>query len=333
MATTIPVPAPSYTFQVGQQNRFTWTLTDPTGAPITGATVNSTLYSGRQINNAANYPGTPDTIFNNIPMPEAPALSGIYSAVIPITFNPSASLASAPGFVVVVTALSGVTPIGTWQTEAVIIPAGNAIDLVMLNDVKNWLDIAETNTDDDALLQILITSFSRYVLNRVSRDSFNIATYTEVYDGNGAQQLFLRNYPINSVTSVQIGSYTVPQSTSITSPGWFIDMHKQSLVMRSYGSGSYQQMVPYSIFPQFFYSGRGNIQVIYQAGHAFLPEDLYDAVMQTVGVMYARKDWKDLASKSLSTSGGGSGTTTYRAWHLTPGVEEVIRHHTRKALV
>lgn len=321
-------PAPSFTFTGNQENRFTWTLTDASGNPVTGATVKSTLYSGRNVNNVADFPGTADPIFNNLPMPEAPALSGIYSCVIPATFNPNP--ATEGGFVVVITALTGLSLIGQWTVEAVITPAANAIDLVLLSDVKAWLKIAQSNTDDDGLLQICITGFSRYVLNRTGRTSFGIETYTEIIDGNGAQQLFLRNYPITSVTSVTIGSYSAPQSTGLTIPGWYIDGHQKSIVMRSLG-GSFQ-MVPYSISPQFFYQGRGNIQVIYTAGYAFLPEDLYEACMETIAVIYARKDWKDMLSRALAIQ-GGSGTTAFRKEFLAPGVDEIIRFYQRKALV
>lgn len=325
---TIVASPPSFTFTALQQNLFTWTLTDASGNPVVSATVSSTLYSGRQINNVAQYPGVPDSIFQNILMPETVSgVSGIYQAIIPATFNP---LPSQSGFVVVVTATAGSTALGTWQTDAVVYPAASSIDLVLLSDVKAWLKIPQNNTNDDGLLQLVITGFSRYVLNRTGRDSFGVATYTEICNGNGAQQLFLRNFPIISVTSIIIGSYTIPQSTGLTVPGWFIDMHKKSIVMRSLGYGF--QMIPYSISPQCFYVGRGNIQVIYQAGHTSLPADLYEACMETIAVIYARKDWKDMLSRALSVQ-GGSGTTAFRREFLAPGVDEIIYHYQRRALV
>ena len=337
MSTSLVSPAPSFTFTALQQNLFTWSLTNATGGIITGASVQSTLYSGRQIADASQYPGTPDPIFQNISMPEIAAPSGIYQAIIPATFNPNSSPS---GFVVVVTATITSVNIGTWSTAAVVVPAATSIDMVTLNDVKSWLDVEEDNTDDDGLLQILITGFSRYVLNRTGMASFGVNTYTEIYDGNGSQDLFLRNFPVTTVTSVIVGNYTVPQSTGLTIPGWYIDPHQKSIVLRSvggsgwgWGSGiSAYMMVPGSIFPQSFIPGRGNIQVIYQAGFTSLPADLYELVMETIGIFYARKDWKDMASRALAIQ-GGSGTTVFKRDWLPEGTETVLRYYQRRALI
>src|SRR5208282_2289385 len=176
MSTSLVSPSPSFTFVALQQNLFTWNLTTNLNVPVTNATVTSTLYSGRQIANPTQYPGIADAIFVNISMPEINPPSGIYQATIPATFNPDPTLSN---FVVVVTATLASVNIGTWSTVAVVVPAANSIDLVTLDDVKSWLDIDETNTDDDGLLQILITGFSRYVLNRTGMDSFSINTYTD----------------------------------------------------------------------------------------------------------------------------------------------------------
>ena len=328
MSTSLVSPAPSFTFTALQQNLFTWNLTNSTGGIVTGASVQSTLYSGRSIQNPTLYPGIADSVFVNISMPEVTPPSGIYQAVIPATFNPSASPS---GFVVVVTATLLSVNVGTWPTPAVIVPAATSIDLVTLDDAKSWLDIPEDNTDDDGLIQIVITGFSQYVLNRTGMASFGVNTYTDIYDGNGAQELFLRNYPVTSVTSVIVGNYTVPQSTGLTIPGWYIDPHQKSIVLRSGGWGFYMT-VPSSIYPQSFMTGRGNIQVIYQAGYTSLPADLYEIVMETVGIFYARKDWKDMASRALAIQ-GGSGTTTFKRDWLPEGTQEVLRYHQRRALI
>jgi len=328
MSTSLVSPSPSFTFVALQQNLFTWNLTTNLNVPVTNATVTSTLYSGRQIANPTQYPGIADAIFVNISMPEINPPSGIYQATIPATFNPDPTLSN---FVVVVTATLASVNIGTWSTPAVVVPAANSIDLVTLNDAKSWLDLDENNTDDDGLIQIIITGFSRYVLNRTGMDSFSINTYTDIYDGNGAQELFLRNYPVTSVTSVIVGNYTVPQSTGLTIPGWYIDPHQKSIVLRSSGWGFYMT-VPSSIYPQSFMTGRGNIQVIYQAGYTSLPADLYEIVMETIGIFYARKDWKDMASRALSIQ-GGSGTTVFKKSWLPDGTEEVLRYYQRRALI
>src|SRR5271167_787252 len=110
MSTPLVSPSPSFTFIALQQNLFTWNLTDNNGNIVTGATVTSTLYSGRQIANPTQYPGIADAIFVNISMPEVNPPSGIYQAIIPAIFNPSPA---SYGFVVVVTATLASVNIGT----------------------------------------------------------------------------------------------------------------------------------------------------------------------------------------------------------------------------
>jgi hypothetical protein len=78
--------------------------------------------------------------------------------------------------------------------------------------------------------------------------------------------------------------------------------------------------------------GQGNIQISYTAGYTFVPYDLQEAVIEAVGINYSRKDWIDIASKALSTSGGGSGTTRYRDWHLTPGIQYTLQYYSRRAV-
>ena len=330
MSSSVVNPPPySYSFRCLRTQQFAWTLTNSAGAPVSNCTVSSSLYSSRSLQNPTAVPGTIDPIFNAIAMPETPANSGIYIGTIPDTFNPSpTSQFTAAQYVVFIQAYFGTSLLDDWNVPAVVVPNGSPIDLVLLDDVKQYLKISSTNTDDDYLLQIFITSFSQYVLNRTGRDSFLTSTYTETYDGNGARRIFLRNSPITNVSSLVIGAYSPPQSTSPTSPGWFIEQAKKSIAFRS-APGYW--MTPNSVYPYGFSEGIGNIQITYTAGHTSIPADLYDAVMQTVGVIYARKDWKDMLSRALAIQ-GGSGTTTFRREFLSPGVEEIIMHHARRSL-
>ena len=335
MSTSAVNPAPySYSFRCLRTQQFSWTLTDTSGNPVSNCSVSSSLYSSRSLQNPVAMPGIIDPIFQNISMPETPTASGIYVGTVPETFNPTPNTTqfTSAQYVLFITASLSSTVLANWNIPAVVVPVGSPIDLVLLDDVKNWLDIASTNNDDDYMLQLLITSFSRYVLNRTGRDSFLSTTYTEIYDGNNAQRIFLRNSPITNVSSIVVGSYSIPQSTGLTVPGWFIEQSAKSIALRSYGYSYYGQPgVATSIFPQRFYEGIGNLQITYTAGWTTIPPDLYDAVMETVSVIYARKDWKDMLSRALSIS-GGSGTTTFRREFLTPGVEEIIQHHSRRSL-
>lgn len=322
---TVVSPPVSFTFRALQQAQLTWNLTDQNGNPIIGATVNATCYENRNIQNVTQYPGTPLTGFNNVVLTETPASSGIYVVVLPATINPAQST---NGYVTVITATLGPTPVGTWSIPTVFTAPQVNIDLTTVDAVKAWLGIALANTSCDETIQWLITGFSQYVLNRTGVASFNsIQTYTEIYDGNNHARIFLRNYPIISISNVQIGTYSVPQSTSITTPGVFIEQLPRSIAFRS--SPSNYSLPPYQLFPYCFTEGIGNIQITYTAGYAFVPADLEEACIKAVAINYRRKDWQDLISKSLSVAGQGSGTTAYRSWALPPEIERVLVFYQR----
>jgi hypothetical protein len=328
---TIPIAPPtSMTFRCLQQSQITWTLTDPTGLPITGMTVVATLYANRSRSNPVAQPGTiADPSFSNLALPETiPGVSGIYQGVVPATFNPAQSLT---GYLVVITASSGVTLVDTWSIPGVVVFPQVTSDLVELDDVKSWLGIESTNTDDDGILQLLISSFSRYVLNRTGQSSFtSVNPYVEIYDGNNASRLFLRNCPIVSILSIIVGNYTIPQSAGLTNSGWYIDPSAKAVALRWNTSGF--QISAQTIWPGRFSRGQGNIQVSYTAGYASVPFDLQEAVMEAVAINYERKDWIDLASKTLSSGQGVAGTTRYRDWFMPPGIERIIEHYSRRAL-
>jgi hypothetical protein len=194
------------------------------------------------------------------------------------------------------------------------------IDLIDLLTTKSWLGINATNTDDDNIIQFLITTFSQHVINKTGVASFsNVSSYTDTYDGNGQKRLFIRNPPIINVSSIIVGSLSLPQSTGLTSSGWFIEDSKKSIALRGH---CYR-----------FHNGIGNIQVTYNAGYSEVPEDLAEAAMCAVGQNYRRKDWVDLATQAISSGSGVSGTTKYHTWIYPPSVWETIMYYKRRALV
>lgn len=322
MSTNIAPPPVSFTFRALQDNTITWILADGQGNPVTGQTVLATLWIDRSRTDPVGNPGTADTVLNNLSLPES-ATPGTYVASVPITFNPPAATY---GYVTQIT-VGG----NDWEIPSVVVPAQDTNDLVRLDDVKSYLGILSTNTDNDFLLQILISSFSTYVINRTSISSFSQpTTYTEIYDGNNNMRLMLRNYPILSVISVLVGAYTVPLSTGITVPGIFIDGTKRSIAFRSAPfSWPNYSIVSATLFPYCFTKGQGNIQVQYTAGYKQVPYDLQEAAMKAVAIYYKRRNYLDLDSNTLSAGAGVSGTVRYRSWDLPPEINNILNFYSR----
>ena len=193
------------------------------------------------------------------------------------------------------------------------------IDLIDLETVKSWLGILSANTDADNILQFLITAFSQHVLNKTGVSTFNnVQSYIETYDGNGHNRMFLRNPPVAAVVSVVVGAQTLQASTGPTTPGWYVEDSQKSIALR----GNLR-----------FHQGMGNVIVSYTGGYDEVPSDLQEAALIAISQNYKRKDWQDLASASLSSGSGVSGTTRYRDWQYPPQVQNTIEYYKRRALV
>ena len=203
-----------------------------------------------------------------------------------------------------------------------------SINLTTLAHVKSW---AEANSDDDDfIIQLCIAAFSKMALNRTGRDTLStIKQFTEVKDGNGSMLLFLRNYPIAALTSVQVNSINVAISTGYGVAG--VAVHgdrRNSIVVQKNMLGFATLPSFYGTYFPYFCHGFNNVQVIYTAGYGCVPVDLEQCATEVVSVNYKRKAWQDLKSKALTAQ--GSGTTSYRDWEMSPGQERVIDDYKRK---
>lgn len=312
------------------KNAFTiqWSLTDDQTPPkpVTGATVVATLYAGRSSGNPNGVPGVATAPIVNITLVEVGVSApGVYQALIPGTLNPPSN---GIGYTLVVDGTIAAAPVYHKEEPVFVILDSSPIDLVTLDQVKDWLGIADDNSDNDNTIQFLITAFSKYVINQTGISSFNsVQQFTEIYDGNGNSRMFVNNPPIQTLISLIIGSNTVPISTSTITSGIYVEQSQKSIAFR-YSAGALYP--PLGIYPYRFIPGQGNVQITYMGGYITTPYDLGMAVMKAVSIYYDRADYQDMASKTLST-GNGSGTIRYRDWQLPPEVNDVISFYSRYA--
>ena len=105
-------------------------------------------------------------------------------------------------------------------------------DLCVLSDLKDWLQVDATDTSQDVKLQRLISATSADLLNRLNRPGFApSANYTELVEVMNWQQesrledIFLSNYPVNSVSAVTINEVTLAafDPTQPDVMGWVFD--------------------------------------------------------------------------------------------------------------
>lgn len=159
----------------------------------------------------------------------------------------------------------------------------NPIDMTTLAAVKQWNSIFFDSSDSK--LQGIITGLSMEFLRLTSRGNRNLrltdpnpfvqpVDYDEIYDGNGNNRMFLRNMPINSLTSVSLGSVALPLSDDFGVGGVRIDNSVNAIVIPTGGSTPRSGYTPTAYSPGrlgrggVFPRGTQNIEVVYNAGFA-----------------------------------------------------------------
>jgi hypothetical protein len=189
-------------------------------------------------------------------------------------------------------------------------------DLCQLADVKAWL--ARTDTNSDALLAALITRTSRQIYSYLQRSLILPRGVTEIRDGTGGNTMVLRQWPVISVTSLTIGTRTIPERTTRCTAGWALEPwdgtppgRAQTLSLNGHSFGI---SVPSAANTQ-------NVQITYQTGYQVSaePQTIADA-SATVDAPYG--DW---ASDMGVTYADGApltqvtGAPAVGQYQLTPG--------------
>lgn len=160
-------------------------------------------------------------------------------------------------------------------------------DLTTLANVRRYMRgefALETNTTHDAELARLISAVSADVRRQTDRAlDYPAAAYTDRFDGNGGQEVYLRQTPVATVTSVTVDGAAVPLQAVSTGTGYYRD-------------GNTIRLVGY-----YFTVGLGNCSVAYTAGAATVPLDLEHAVIQLVALAFVDADH---IGKSAATING-----------------------------
>lgn len=130
----------------------------------------------------------------------------------------------------------------------------SSVALITLVELKEYLN--QSGTADDAIFQTLLNAASAWVQRYLGRNLLR-ATYTEYYNGDGSEQLVLRNFPVVSVTSIHIDNLRQFTSNSLIAATDYFLRPAAGIVEAFY------------LFNR-FYTGRANVKVVYVAG--YLPD-------------------------------------------------------------
>lgn len=158
--------------------------------------------------------------------------------------------------------------------------------LTSVSVVKAQLEIPISDTSQDSILERYINSASEQI-ERYCNRKFKSASYEEIRDGSRANEMLLNNYPVTSITSVNIdderlfGADTLIPATdyAVISPN-VLRRH-----VSTWGRGSQ------------------NIKIVYVAGFATIPADLEDACIMLVEIRYGKKNDRSIGRTSSGKQG------------------------------
>ncbi len=167
--------------------------------------------------------------------------------------------------------------------------------LTTLTKVKTYLGISSVT--QDTLISSLITSVSAEVESFCGR-KFESDTYTEYFDTDGETKIFLKNYPVTSLTSVK---YQNGVWNNIT---WLDYINSSYLLNEEIGKVSFDGHLP---------KAEKYLEIVYVGGYLIdwdnetdpllhtLPADLTQAVNEIVASKYNLKSSQGISN--MSTEG------------------------------
>jgi len=161
--------------------------------------------------------------------------------------------------------------------------APSAGDLTTYAKVKAELGLADDT--DQAYINTLITMVSAVISDYCNR-TFEDAAYTEYHNGNWNKTLNLKQYPVNSITSIHddVG-LEYGSDTLIDSDDYATDMAAGIVELLS------------SVFAK----GVKNIKVVYNAGYTTIPSGLEYWAVKLVAKAYSTRGKDGIDSEKIGT--------------------------------
>lgn len=216
---------------------------------------------------------------------------------------------------------------GVSSLASTLLDAGSYVINMGLEPVTEILTYTpEQDNTNSTLIGTLITETDAAIgrfCNRIDSTgtvTFESASRTEKYDGNGQPVLVLRNAPVTAITSVSLvdsdGTVTALSSDSYTADLVNGRLHWNSSVGTNWFAMGYDSPADIGArgrtgWPR----GFQNIQVVYTAGYATVPGDLQGVATDIVVEAYLNRR----RNMALASDGAGSRSVSYRS------VEEMVR--------
>ena len=171
-------------------------------------------------------------------------------------------------------------------------------------EFKDYLNITGDDNTKDNLIHDLIGRVSKAFETYCGR-SFVQETFTEYYDGDGMNQIFLDHYPVQSITSLHDDSDWVWGSDTLIASSNYRIMDERSIV-----------------YDGMFSTSRQSVKVVYVAGYSTIPTDLKQVCIEEVARLFKRAENINVQNRSNDTE-----TVTYLNDTFTPLTMTVLNKY------
>lgn len=178
--------------------------------------------------------------------------------------------------------------VGTFSVGVTPDPA----DFTTVANLKAWIGLE--SSDDDALLQRLITSQSKLIVAWLFRPILS-ASYTDTFQATGNQTLCLHVTPVQAIASVTVDGQTVAIANDDVS------------IWRQDGSPWY-----------------GAVAVSYTGGYSKVPPDIEQACIELCALRYSERGRIGHQSKAI-----GAETVTYYIRAFPDSVSNLLNQYKR----
>ncbi len=203
--------------------------------------------------------------------------------------------------------------------------AANPGDLTTLANVRQYLGV--TNTDDDAILQRMLSACSTNCARFLGRNLLT-QSYTETRDGNDSSRMLLKQTPVTAVASLNIYTPSFPWGFGILAQG---NNTPPTQVPVSPDGAQYQPGFAFDEFSIYlsgytFYRGVQNVIIAYTAGYTTTPFDIEEAVIEWIADRFKFRGRVGEKSKALPQGG----SVSYELGFMPDRVKEALQLYKRQ---
>lgn len=175
------------------------------------------------------------------------------------------------------------------------------MSLVLLSEYKEILDI--TGNTEDEFVELAKYEVEAKVKSFLNRD-LEVTSYVEVYDGTGESNLVLNQFPINSVSKVEV----YDGLDSLGAEEWDEYIQNDDYERLVITTSKDEIYLIGSMFPQ----GEQNIRITYSAGYSTIPYEIQQACKKLMLLYYGEvKKTKSIGKSSISEGSTFTKTTSY----------------------